>query len=230
VTIELRRGPFTVFEFPAKKGNPLALIVFGSGDGGWGGWEETVSHFLQANGYTVVGIDSADYAKTDYDLATLQADFAKIVQTTGGASPPPLIVGGWSMGAAQAIAVAGGPNPPEHLVGLLAVSPLSRGRYGLRVADKLNILPTGTGTFAVSDFAPGMSGLRIVQWHAAWDTIDSRAWLSGLKGVHREYDFPGAGHDYAGACPVFLNQLAESVTWILTPLRLGDERAPSPGL
>jgi len=220
ITINLQRGPFTVFEFPAKKTPPLAVIIFGSGDGGWSSWEETVSHALQARGYTVIGIDSADYAKTDYDLATLQADFDKIARTfadPSGASSPPLIVGGWSMGAAQAIAVAGGPNPPGNLVGVLAVSPLSRGRYGLRVSDQLNILPTGPGTFAVGDFASGMDGLRIGQWHAAEDRIDSRAWLSGLKAAHREYDFPDAGHDYADANQAFLRQLVESVAWILNP-------------
>jgi len=218
-TIQLSHRPLTVFQFPAMKA-PLAVILFASGDGGWIEWEESVSRNLQANGYTVIGIDSSDYAKTDYDEAMLQADFSTIARATMAAyksPPPPLIVGGWSMGAAQAIAVGGGPNRPPSLVGLLLVSPSSRGRFGLRVSDRVDILPTGPGTFSVEDFIPGLNGLRIAQWHAGGDTVDSTAWLSDLKTDHREYDYPNVGHDYAYPNPSFLNQMVESVAWILNP-------------
>jgi alpha-beta hydrolase superfamily lysophospholipase len=218
VVIKLRRGPLTVFDFAPRQIRPRAVIIFGSGDGGWGGWEETVSETLRKNGYQVIGIDSADYARTDYDLTTLQEDFRKIADkflSAYGANPPPLLEGGWSMGAAQAIAIAGGAHPPRDLAGLIIASPLSRGRYGLRLTDKLNILPTGPGTFAVDDFAPAMAHLRIAQWHGTEDTIDSTAWLKALKSPHREYDLPNAGHTYNGASPLFLQQLVGSIGWIL---------------
>jgi hypothetical protein len=217
VTVQLRNRPFTVYEYPAAKSPPLAVVLFGSGDGGWSGWEDNVSHALQSKGFTVLGINSADYAKTDYDLATLQADDNTIAQSVLSkySVPPPLIVGGWSMGAAQAIAVAGGPNPPRGIVGLLIASALSRGRYGLRVSDQADILPTGPGTFAVADFTPGLNGLRIVQWHGAGDTIDSTAWLANLRTPHREMDFPNADHYFNGPNPYFVRQFAESALWIL---------------
>lgn len=218
VTIDLKRGPFTIYYFQAREVPPKAEIIFGSGDGGWSSWEETVSRALQASGYSVTGIDSVNYARTDYDLSVLQSDFGEIARKSielARTSSPRLIVGGWSMGAAQAIAVAGGPHPPEHLVGLLVAAPLSRGRFGLRISDQMNVLPVGPGTFAVKDFAPGMDGLRVVQWHAAMDNIDSRAWLADLKAPHQEHDLPDAGHNYADASQAFLQQLVNSVTWIL---------------
>lgn len=218
VKLHLQRGAFTVFDFVPKTPRPRALIIFGSGDGGWGGWEETVSETLRKNGYQVIGIDSADYARTDYDLPTLQSDFRQIADkflAPYGSNPPPLLEGGWSMGAAQAIAVAGGPNPPRNLKGLILASPLSRGRYGLRVSDQMNVLPTGPGTFAVRDFAPSMNHLRIAQWHALNDVIDSRAWLQDLKDPHREYDLPHAGHNYNQASESFLHDLLNSLQWIL---------------
>ena len=218
VQLSLRRGVFTVYDFAPKAGAPRAVIIFGSGDGGWGGWEETVCQTLCNHGYQVIGIDSADYAITDYNLATLQADFGLIADkflAPYGANPPPLLEGGWSMGAAQAIAIAGGPHPPRDLTGLLLASPLSRGRYGLRISDKLNFLPYGPGTFAVHDFAPAMTHLRIAQWHGSEDTIDSRTWLKDLKDPHREYDLPHAGHNYNAASDAFLRQLLNSVKWIL---------------
>jgi phosphatidylglycerol lysyltransferase len=219
VRIQLRRGPFTVFKFAPSSRTPLAMVLFRSGDGGWGPWEDTVAQALRRGGYEVIGIDSADYAKTDYDLSTLEADsnaIAAAALAPFGKNPPPLILGGWSMGAGQAIAIAGGPNPPRT-VGLLLASPLSRGRYGLRLSDQLNILPRGPGTFAVENFAHRLRDLRIVQWHGGDDWIDSRAWLKDLTADHREYDLPHGGHTYAGASPEFLQQFVASAGWIIRP-------------
>jgi phosphatidylglycerol lysyltransferase len=223
VTIQLQRGRFTFLEFPAKTPETRAILVFGSGDGGWSGFEEEISLSLQGRGYEVLGIDFNSYAVTDYDLATLQADFGKIARTAEqpyGGHPPPLIVGGWSMGAAQAIAVAGGPHPPRGLAGLLLLDPCSRGRYGLRLSDRADILPSGNGTFGVEEFARTLGRVRVVQWHAAEDSIDSRAWLASLTAPHKEFDFAKTGHFYSVGREDFLEQLAASVPWILSADRV----------
>lgn len=210
----------TVLDFPAKKPETAALILFASGDGGWGSLEEAICHAFQNQGYEVIGIDSAAYAQTDYDLDVLQSDFSKIARTAQapfGSHPPPLIVGGYSMGAAQAVAVAGGPHPPQGLAGLLLVDPCSRGRYGLRSSDKMDVLPTGPGTFSIAAFSKTIGSLRVVQWHAGEDSIDSSAWLDSLTGQHKIFTFPDAGHDYDTHRENFIRQLVESAGWILSP-------------
>ena len=160
------------------------------------------------------------YAATDYDLAILQADFGRIAQRAEahyGNHPLPVILGGWSMGAAQAIAAAGGPHPP---LGLVRAAPAGsvqpRPRYGLRLSDQSNVLPTGPGTFGMEEFARTMGNLHVVQWHAALDPIDSRAWLDSLTAPHREYDFAKTGHYYNNDRIDFLSQMANSVPWILS--------------
>ena len=178
-----------------------------------------VSHSLQAAGYEILGFDCALYSQTDYDLATLQADINTIAQSSlsrYGTHPPPLILGGWSMGAEQAVAAAGGPHPPTGLVGLLLISPGDRGRYGLRVADRYDVSPTGPGTFALQDFARKLDKLRIAQWNGNLDLLGSKAWLTSLKAPHREYDFSWGMHDYNGASDDFLKLLKESITWVLS--------------
>ncbi|MCE0523500.1 MAG: hypothetical protein LV480_11390 [Methylacidiphilales bacterium] len=220
LTIQLSRGPLTVLDFPSKKPGTAALILFASGDGGWGGLEEAIGHAFQNQGYEAIGIDSEAYAQSDYDLDTLQTDFsimARKAQAHFGTHPPPLIVGGYSMGAAQAIAVAGGPHPPSGLIGLLLADPCSRGRYGLRTSDQMNVLPTGPGTFSVDSFSKTMDSLRVVQWHAANDPIDSRSWLDSLTAQHKEFTFPNAGHGYDTDRDDFIHQLVESAGWILNP-------------
>jgi phosphatidylglycerol lysyltransferase len=222
VVVQLARGPFQLLEFPSRQPVPRAIILFGSGDGGWSGFEEEIAFALQDQGYEVIGVNFNAYAETDYDLATLQGDFdriAQVVRQPFGDHAPPLIVGGWSMGAAQAIAVGGGPNPPHALAGLLVVDPCSRGRYGLRLSDRTDFLPTGENTFGVEEFAKTLGNLRVVQWHAADDTIDSRTWLATLQAPHKEIDFARTGHYYSEGREDFLRKLAASVPWILQPER-----------
>jgi hypothetical protein len=219
VSVQLSRGPFTFREFQPHSMETRAVVLFGSGDGGWSGFEEAISRALQSHGYRVIGIDSNVYAETDYDLAILQADFGTIAHAAEAVyrnHPLPLIVGGWSMGAAQAIAVAGGPHPPPGLVGLLLLDPCSRGRYGLRFSDQSDVLPTGPGTFGVEEFVKTMGNLHVVQWHAAEDSIDSRAWLDLLTAPHKEFDFAQTGHYYNNDRADFLTQLVDSVPWILS--------------
>jgi phosphatidylglycerol lysyltransferase len=221
VTVALVRGPFTVLDFPPQvHKEPRAIILFGSGDGGWSGFEEAMCRTLQANRYEAVGIDFAHYAKTDYDLATLQEDMGRIasaIRSRYADNNPPVIIGGYSMGAAQAIAAAGGPHKAAGLAGVLLVDPRSRGRYGLRLVDKGDLLPRGEGTFSMDEFSKTMTGLRVVQWHAAEDSIDSRSWLDALTAPHKEYDFGQTGHYYDTDRADFLTQFADSVNWILTP-------------
>ena len=224
VTLHLKRGDFTVHRFlpgdPKFAGHPQAVIIFGSGDGGFDGWEDRVCRSLQAAGYEMLGFDCALYAKSDYNLDTLQADTNTIAQsslTHYGDHPPPLIVGGWSMGAEQAVPMAGGSHPPTGLVGLLLISPGDRGRYGLRDSDRWNVTPTGPGTFALKDFALNLNEVRVAQWDGKLDLLGSKEWLTSLTGPHKGFDFPWGMHDYNGASDQFLSLLKDSVKWILSP-------------
>jgi hypothetical protein len=220
-SLPLSRGDFSFFHFFFKPTDtlktPKALVLFGSGGAGWGGWEDRVGDKLQAEGYEVLGINSEIYAHSDYDINNLQADFQKMAQAYRapyGAHPPPVILGGWSTGAEQAVAVAGGPHPPDGLVGLLLVSPGSSGAYGRDATDYVLANVPPQKVFQLVGFAPRLVNLRIAQWHAQYDLLDSLTWLSFLKTGHREYDFSNSIHDFRSACDEFLTRLSGSVAWI----------------
>jgi hypothetical protein len=224
VNLHLKRGDFTVCRYvpgqPEFAAHPKAVIIFGSGDGGFDGWEDRVSRFLQSEGFEIIGFDCAHYSATDYNLDILQADMNTIAQSSLSRypkNPPPLILGGWSMGAEQAIAAAGGPHRPAGTVGLLLISPGNRGRYGLRGPDRCDVPPTGPGTFAMVDFAHKLDGLRVAQWDGNLDILDSTAWLSSLTATHKAFTFAYGVHDYDGASDKFLIALKLSLAWILFP-------------
>src|SRR6516225_1832779 len=77
ISVPLRRRAFPTYHF-VPQGTPKAVIIFGSGDGGWGQIENRVCRFLQQNGFYTAGIDFRKYAATDYDLDVLVSDFTAI--------------------------------------------------------------------------------------------------------------------------------------------------------
>ena len=221
VTLILTRGPFYIFHYvpadPTFAAHPKAVLVFGSGDGGFTGWEDRVCRALQAHGCEVIGFDCAIYARTDYDLPTLQADMNTLAHKFSHDGPqPPVILGGWSMGADQAVAAAAGPHRPADLTGLLLISPSARSRYGVREPDRWDVPPKGPGTFALDDFATDLTGLRVAQWDGNLDLLGSDTWLKDVTTTHKAYLFKLGFHDYAGASDAFLNDLKDTVDWLLS--------------
>jgi phosphatidylglycerol lysyltransferase len=220
----LNRGAFEVVWYAPKTQEPArGLMIFGSGSGGWSAWEERVCTHLATQGWAVAGISFDRYGATDYSQAVLVADYERIVEElarrAGGSKTDaelPVVYGGWSTGAEQALpAAAGTVGARERLRGLLLIAPGGRGRYGLHTADKLGFEPRGEGTFALGEFAPQLGGLRLAQLHAGLDPLDSITWWQGTVAQVRLWEYPRAFHDFSGASDGFLALVDEALTWVL---------------
>lgn len=221
--IQLTQSTAKVRLYEPDDDPPKAIVIFGSGDGGWSPWEDAMAHWLRDHGAYVLGFDLRDYAEKDYDqkilvhdMATLAAEAAK---RCNGATVP-VIYGGWSMGAVQAVAAAGSPERPAQLKGLLLFSADSRGRYGLRDKDELGITPEGPGTFALAEFSPMMKNLRVAQFHGGADFMASTAWVLNLKSPKALYTVPGANHGFDGPDDSFQEWVGRGLAWVL-----GDDSA-----
>jgi phosphatidylglycerol lysyltransferase len=221
--VSLTRGALeVVWYFPGKE-PARGLIIFGSGSGGWSAWEDRVCNHLAAQGWAVAGIGFDRYGATDYSQTVLVADYALIldecVRRLGASNAPvdlPVVYGGWSTGAEQALpAAAGSVRGREALRGLLLIAPGGRGRYGLHLADKLGFEPTGEGTFALGDFAGQLGGLRLAQLHAGLDPLDSIDWWHGTTANVRLWEYPRGLHDFGGASDRFLGLVDEALAWLL---------------
>ncbi|MBB5038512.1 phosphatidylglycerol lysyltransferase domain-containing protein [Prosthecobacter dejongeii] len=225
-SIALIHGTAKVRLYEPDENPPRAILIFGSGDGGWSAWEDAVAHWLRDEGVYVVGFDLRDYAVKDYDQKTLAKDMATLAaDATGrcGGSRVPVIYGGWSMGAVQAVAAAGGPERSPSLAGLLLFSADSRGRYGLRDKDELGITPEGPGTFSLSEFSSAMKDLRVAQFHGGADFMASTAWVQSLRSAKALYLVPGANHGFNGPDDSFQQWVSRGVNWVL-----GDNSAAAP--
>ena len=221
--VKLKRGNLNVRLFKPQDREPRAMVVFGSGDGGWSGFEELIGNWLCETGCAVAGVDLHRYAETDYDAPTLQADMATIsAEALARIKRPelPLVYGGWSMGAVQAIPAAAGKNRPPTLCGFLLLSPDSRGRFGLRPGDLVGITPKGKGTFSLTDYSAAVADLRVAQFYGTADFMGSTAWIRTLKSPSQLYEMAGANHGFDGPSESFKPILQLGVEWVL-----GDDSA-----
>lgn len=145
--VALMHQSATVRLYEPDERPPRAVFVFGSGDGGWSAWEDAASHWLRDAGVYVIGFDLRSYAQKDFDSEKLGRDMATLanegVIRSGGDANTPIIYGGWSMGAVQAVPAGAFAGRPPSLKGLVLMSADSRGRYGLRASDELGITPPG---------------------------------------------------------------------------------------
>lgn len=225
-TIKLSHTDATVRLYEPDESPPKAIFIFGSGDGGWSAWEDAASLWMRDAGIYVVGFDLREYAEKDYDAATLGRDMATLANEAlkhGDNEQVPVIYGGWSMGAVQAVAAAGWKERPKNLRGVLMLSADSRGRYGLRAKDELGVTPEGPGTFSLTEFTPSVQNLRIAQFHGGVDFMASTAWIQSLKSPHALYIVPGANHGFDGPSDRFQPYLLQGVDWVL-----GDDSASAP--
>jgi phosphatidylglycerol lysyltransferase len=218
IGISLLRGSFDTYHF-VPSGPPQAIILFGSGDGGWGPVENRVCASLQRSGFYTVGIDCRKYAVTNYDSDTLVSDFAVIAADAGnraGNVELPVIYGGWSMGAVQAVAAcASADRRSSRLVGLVLMSMDQRGRYGLGLPEQIGLEPEGEGTFGVADFTAAVAKLKVVQVSAVGDWMNNTDWIKTLKSPHRLYELEHSNHDFNGADDALEQTLLDCIRWIL---------------
>ncbi len=220
------------FYAPATKGGPpRALIVFGSGDGGWSYWEERVCRRLAEKGCAVAGIDFNAYAATDFTPDILRRDYRVLVEELRrrhpDAGPVPVLYGGWSMGAEQSLPASSETAArAEGLRGLILVAPGARGRYGLRLRDRMGMAPAGPDTFSLRELAPRCSDLRFAVFHAGLDLLDDLKWSEALALERKLWVLPRTFHDFAGAGDAFLAQLDEALPWLLREEPARSARKP----
>lgn len=228
---------------------PRAIFIFGSGDGGWSPWEDVISHWLRDAGVLVVGWDFFRYATgntrdlkegpykpddkdfTAEKIGRDMAAMARLALKRCGKDDVPVIYGGWSSGAVQALPAAASKDRPKSLAGIMLFGADRRGRYGLRASDLIGKTPTGPGTFDLSEFNSALAGLRVVQFHGGADFMASNTWIQTLKTPQALYVIPRANHGFDGPSEEnFLPVLEAGVDWLLGDESRAPERIEKAGL
>ena len=235
--LQLSTGPFQTSYYEAKF--PKGIVIIASGDGGWGRywapatkewtgqWEEPLAQHAAAAGYAVGGWDCRKFADTrKFNQTQLAEGFnAAVAAVRQRAKLPadcPVWFTGWSTGAEWALAAAASPNREPHLVGVLPAAPGDRSRYGITASDLLGQDPSGPGSFALTELAAGLRGVRIVQFAAGLDPLDDATWLKALDAgaPHKVVSIPGVPHDMGKCGTRFLAEFDMAIQWTLdTPVK-----------
>ena len=221
IPLALSSGKFEILFHAAD--HPKGILIVATGDGGWSGqWEEPVALHAAAAGYAVGGWDCRKFADSrKFDHAKLVEAFnAAVAAVSKRASLPadtPVWYSGWSTGAEWAINAAASPEREKNLVGILAVSPGGRSRYGLTANDLLGLTPEGPDTYALAELAPALHGLQIVQFAGELDVLDDVEWINALQfeTPHRLVEIPNATHDMNRASIRFLSEFDMVIQWML---------------
>lgn len=226
--LKLSSGPFETLYFAAD--HPRGVFIVATGDGGWSNqWEEPVARHLAAAGFAVGGWDCRKFADSrKFDHAKLVESFnSAVVAVRKRAALPkdcPVWFTGWSTGAEWALSAAASPDRETHLVGVFAVSPGSRARYGITQSDLLGVQPTGPDTYALADLALALHGIRIVQFSGELDVLDDTSWIGKMhaESPHKLVRIQAATHDMNGAGERFLSEFDMAIQWTLdTPAGQG---------
>ena len=223
--LTLTTGAFQTSYYAAA--HPKGVLIVATGDGGWSKqWEEPVALHAAAVGYAVGGWDCRKFADTrKFNQTQLAEAFSAAVEAVRKraklADDCPVWFTGWSTGAEWAVAAAASPNRPKHLIGILAVAPGDRSRYGINRKDLLGLPSTGPDSFALAALAPTLHGVRIAEFSAALDPLDDAKWLDSLnaKTPHKLVKIPGVPHDMGRAGERFLAEFDMAIQWMLdTPV------------
>ena len=226
IPLHLSTGDFQVLYY-CEADEPKGILIVATGDGGWSDqWEEPVAKHAVSRGFAVGGWDCRKFADTrSFNQAQLTEAFnaavAAVRERADLDDDTPVWYTGWSTGAEWALAAAATPAREKHLVGVLPAAPGTRSRYGLTKSDLLGLDPQGPGSFALTDLAPGLAGVRVAQFAAGLDPMDDVDWIRkcGPLTPYKVVDIPGVLHDMGRGGAKFLKEFDAAVQWTIdTPV------------
>ena len=240
----LRTLPVSLFPAVRSSGaaaavhvEPRGVILFFGNDIAFTRDHQKLAERLAERGYDVVGLDVMRYLPTlpsatpalrDSAFATSVGPLVERVRRELDAPNAPIIVAGHSFGADLAI-WTGAYAPPRGTVGVLAMSPGSRGHLGLSEINPLERLqnPTGPGTFSTADAiratAPQVRVAVVRGDGDRYRIADSALIVAGGTRFHRTL-VPLGGHGFRRlliAGPL----IARDVDWLVDSL--DARRAPA---
>jgi dienelactone hydrolase len=218
---------------PVSARRPPVLVLYASGDGGWFGAAVDMFHRIGALGYAAAGFSSKAFLKIDrpekfiVDTRELAGEYdALIVQsrTFLGLKPDtPVILTGWSRGAAFAVLAASDLRSVDHIAGVVAIG-LAEGE-DLRIDGPEDETDDDQITMTARrwPFEPYrqialLGDLPCAVIQATGDNYFPAARARALFGsdttVRRFYTVNARNHRFSGGKEQFDRSLSDALTWI----------------
>lgn len=213
-----------------RQGNATApghgrRVLLASGDGGFHPFGDAMAVKMASWGYDVLQFDSQHYLRSFTGDSTLteqqvREDFATLLAELRGDGLPVVLMG-WSAGAALAV-LAGAYEPVRvHLSGVVAVALPVEGVLGWRWLDNLQFLPGFRAAGPYFDVTPSLRELSptplllLQSDNDRWVSEQDYQHLASAAGDPKRTIFLEAGgHSFPDARPEFFHALGDGLGWI----------------
>jgi type IV secretory pathway VirJ component len=207
------------------------LVLYASGDGGWFGAAVDMFDAIAHDGYNVVGFSARTFLRLERpdgrlsNPEQLASEYDTILAETRTAlhlsSDTPIVLSGWSRGAAFAILVATARNAPSHLRGVVSIG-LTDGE-DLQVSEADDSDDAGVaGSSHRSRFQPyarigRLGDIRCAVIQATGDHFLPAARAHELFGADTPfrhfYAVTARNHRFSGGRTAFESALADALHW-----------------
>ena len=217
VLARLDRGP----------GVQNVTVLFLPGDGGWRGAAIPMAATMASWGYQTYGFDTKKYlemfSQSGLKLSRIQMaqDLRALIgELPGGASGPVVIVG-WSQGAAMAVAAVSGYPAHARIKGIITLGLPESAVLGWDWRATLAIIARrepNQPTFAVKPLLPSVTPVPLWMIHGARDEYTSpeveRALFQSASEPKRYAEVPDADHRFGGHEAELHRSLKAGLAWI----------------
>ena len=217
VLARLDRGP----------GVQNVTVLFLPGDGGWRGAAITMASAVASWGYETYGFDTRKYLETfsqnGLTLSRTQMgdDLRSLVGELPGGAHRPVIIVGWSQGAAMAVAAASGYPAHGRIKGIITLGLPESAVLGWDWRATLALIARrepNQPTFAVKPLLPSLTPVPLWMIHGAHDEYTSpeveRALFQSASEPKRYAEVPDADHRFGGHEDELHRSLKAGLAWI----------------
>jgi len=219
---------------------PRLLVLYASGDGGWFGEAIDMFRQLAATGYPVVGFSSRSFLKIDrpakglVDTHQLTAEYAQVIAQARQslALPPsiPVVLSGWSRGAAFAVLTASELRDVDSVAGVIAIGLGAGEDLGIDgPEDETDDAPASIASHR-SPFEPYQQLAQLSPIPAAVIQATGDGYLSAVNARQlfgpdtpdrRFYAVEARNHRFSGGKAAFNRSLRDAVAWMTAAAEAG---------
>jgi pimeloyl-ACP methyl ester carboxylesterase len=218
-----------LFYIPARTHDSQfrADVVFIPGDGGWRGAAVDMGNMMASLGCDVYGLDVRRYlmAFTTPDVALtenqLASDMEQLVLQLASSKHQPVMLVGWSQGAAMVVLTAARAQHKEAIGGVVTIALPESGVLGWRKRDSLLAIfgrEAHEATFQTPPLLADVSPVPLWMINGTRDRFTPPAVARRLaflaRHPRRHYEIEGGSHNFGGHAKELLETLQAALDWI----------------
>jgi hypothetical protein len=220
---------------PRSASSPQVLVLYASGDGGWFGAAVDMFEDITRLGYCAAGFSTRSYIKElgygefPVTVPDLTEDYQEIFEESckalNLARDLPVILAGWSRGAAFSVLVASEHAFRPHCAGVVAIGlpdkeELKIRKHGKRIfIANFHKTPKQSLLFETYERIPEIAPHPCALIQSVHDDFLPAAKARALFGedsdVKKFFAIPARNHRFSGGSQEFRHKLAESLSWIV---------------